>query len=55
MKKLKANLNLLLDNYLAAKDEILREITVFGENKGNKIQLEIVNKKIIEVSKIINK
>tara|TARA_R100001591_G_scaffold24677_2_gene34770 strand:- start:848 stop:1036 length:189 start_codon:yes stop_codon:yes gene_type:complete len=51
--KIIKELNKQLDNYLSARSEILREITVFGQSKANEIQLEIVNDKILEVIRMI--
>jgi|TARA_R100000149_G_C5867421_1_gene131941 hypothetical protein len=58
MKNLKTSLIELLDKYLEEKKEILKIISLYGEEmclKGNKIELDIVNEKIVEVTKIINK
>ncbi|MCK4883975.1 MAG: hypothetical protein KAS30_03835 [Candidatus Diapherotrites archaeon] len=55
MKNLKTNLIELLDKYLEEKKELLKTICLHGEEKAIKIELEFLNEKIVEVTKIINK
>ena len=54
-KNLKESLTKQLDIYLDEREELLRTITLYGEDKANKFHLDLVNEKIVEVGKIINK